>query len=69
MMEQTVYDLMSSRPHVPEGSRFTADTWRLYEMGYQHALLIVMKALKATEARFEIRERTRRLERNRRKGQ
>ena len=69
MMQETVYDLMTYRPHVPDGARFTEETWRLYEMGYQHALLIVMKALKATEARFDIRERTRRLERRRRKGQ
>jgi hypothetical protein len=68
MMQQTVYDLMTCRPHVPDDARFTEDSWRLYNLGYQHALVIVLKALKATEARFDLVQRTKRLDQKRRKG-
>jgi hypothetical protein len=69
MMLQTVYDLMTCRPHVPDGARFTEETWRLYEAGYQHALVIALRALRATEARFDLVQRTKRIERRRKKGQ
>lgn len=69
MMQATVYDLMTARPHVPDGARFTEESWRLYEAGYQHALVVVLKALKVTEARFDLRMRTKRLDAKRRKGQ
>jgi len=69
MMQQTIYDLTTCRPHVPDGARFTDEAWRLYEQGYSHALVIALKALKATEARFDLVQRTKRIERKRRKGQ
>jgi len=69
MMQQTVYELMTCRPHVPDGVRFTEESWRLYVQGYNHGLVIVLKALKATEARFDLVQRTKRIERKRRKTQ
>lgn len=67
MMQATVYDLMTARPHVPDGARFTEEAWRSYEQGYSHALVMVLKALKATETRFDLVQRTKRLDAKRRK--
>ena len=62
MMSQSVYDLMTVTPHEPKDARFTAEQFRLYREGYETALLVALRALKAAERRFELYERTKRLE-------
>ena len=54
-------------PHVPDGARFTEEAWRLYEQGYSHALVMVLKALRETEKRFDMVQRTKRIDAKRRK--
>jgi len=57
-----VYDLMTCKPHEPPDARFTAEQFRLYREGYETALLVALRALQAAERRFELYERTKRLE-------
>lgn len=68
MMQQTVSDLLDVAPHEPPDARYTAAEWAVYKEGYETALLIVMRALKATEQRYDMRERTKRLEARRKAG-
>jgi hypothetical protein len=68
MLEQAVYDLMAARPHEPPGARLNAEEYALYRMGYDHALLIALRSVRAAERRFETVERTRRLEAKRKRS-
>lgn len=68
MLQQAVYDLMAATPHEPTDARFTAAEFALYRAGYDFALVVVLRTLKAAEQRFELRDRTKRLERRRKGG-
>lgn len=68
MMQQTVSDLLGAAPHEPPDVRYTAEQFAVYKEGYETALLMVMRALKATEQRYDMRERTKRLEARRKAG-
>jgi hypothetical protein len=67
MLQQAVYDLTVAPPHEPADARFTAAEFALYREGYEHALLMAMKTMKHAVARFELRERTKRLAAKRRR--
>lgn len=67
-MLAAVYDLMTVAPHEPADARFTPEEFDLYRRGYEVALLIVLKALEATVARFALRVRTKRLAARQRRG-
>jgi len=67
MLQQAVYDLTVARPHEPADARFTAAEFALYRQGYDYALLIAMKTMNHAVARFELRERTKRLSARRRR--
>lgn len=56
---------MTVRPHEPPDARYTAQEFDLYRQGYDYALVMTLKTLKAAVERFELRERTKRLERKR----
>lgn len=68
MMQESVYDLMVAKPHEPDEARFTAAEFALYREGYEKALEISLRVLRAAEQRFELVERTRRLEARRKAG-
>lgn len=68
MMGETVADLMNAQPHDDSDGRYSAAQWEFYRAGYQHALLIVLRALKETELRYEMVERTKRLDAKRRRA-
>ena len=68
MLQQAVYDLMTATPHEPDGARYTPADFALYRAGYDYALVIALRTLQAAELRFELRERTTRLEAKRRRG-
>ena len=53
---------MTCKPHEPPDARFTAEQFRLYREGYETALLVALRAMQAAERRFELYERTKRLE-------
>lgn len=61
MLQQAVYDLMVAPPHEPDGARFTAAEFDLYRQGYDYALVIALRTMKHAVARFQLRERTKRL--------
>jgi hypothetical protein len=67
MLQRSVYDLAVAAPHVPSDVRYTAGEFRLYRDGYDWALVMALRTMKAAEQRFELRERTRRLEARRRR--
>jgi hypothetical protein len=62
MMQGAVYDLMVANPHEPDGARFTAADFALYREGYDKALETALRVLRAAGQRFELVDRTRRLE-------
>jgi hypothetical protein len=63
-----VYDLMLAPPHEPPDARYTAEEFARYREGYDYALVIALRTLKAAEARFRMFERTKRLEARRKAG-
>lgn len=63
MLQAVVYDLMVAAPHEPKNARFTHDEFLLYKQGYDEALKIVARALEAAYHRYELIEKTRRLDR------
>lgn len=68
-MEQAVYDLMTVTPHEPPDAHFTAAEFARYREGYDYALVVALRTLKAAEHRFQMVERTKRLgARRNRKG-
>jgi hypothetical protein len=67
MLQAAVYDLMVAPPHEPADARFTAAEFALYRQGYDYALVMALKVLKHAVARFELRERTKRLSAKRRR--
>lgn len=67
MLSATMADLMAAQPHEAPDRRYTAAEWELYLEGYDYALLIAMRALEATERRYELIERTKRLEAKRKR--
>lgn len=69
MLACTMADLMNRKPHEPDDARFTPAEFDVYRLGYDYALFIAMKALEATEQRFQLRERTKRLEAKRKRSQ
>lgn len=69
MLQAAVYDLTVAPPHEPADRRFTNAEFALYREGYDYALLMAGKALTHAVARFELRERTKRLAAKRRRGE
>lgn len=59
---------MTCTPHVPTDARYTAAEFDLYRAGYDHALLMALKVVTAAEKRFELRERTKRLDARRKRS-
>lgn len=68
MLANTVADVMNHKPHEPDGAKFTPAEFDLYRWGWDQALLIVMRALENTVQRYELIERTKRLEAKRRRA-
>lgn len=58
---------MTCTPHVPADAKYTDAEFAIYREGYDHALLMAMKVVTAAEQRFELRERTKRLDAKRRR--
>jgi len=67
-MLRSVDDLSQAFPHVPEDVKFTAAEFDAYRKGYDYALVMTVKTLRAAVERFELRQRTKRLEAKRRRG-
>jgi hypothetical protein len=67
MLQAAVYDLMAAPPHEPPDARFTAAEFAVYRQGYDYALLMALRVLKHAVARFELKERTKRLSAKRRR--
>lgn len=68
-MQSTVLDLANAPVHEPEDERLTAAEFALYRAGYAHALHVVQKAIDATMQRFELVERTKRLDARRKRSE
>lgn len=62
MQQQAVYDLMVARPHEPAGEHFTAAEFHLYRSGYDMALVMALRVMRAAEERYEIVIRTKRID-------
>ena len=54
-------------PHVPPDEKFTAGEFEAYRKGYDYALVMTLKTLKAADERFKLRQRTKRLAAKRRR--
>lgn len=61
MLQTVVYDLMVAPPHEPDNARFTHEEFMLYKQGYEMALKVVARTLDAAYKRYELIERTKRL--------
>ena len=61
MLQASVYDLTVAPPHEPPDRRFTNAEFVLYREGYEHALTMALRTMTHAVARFELRERTKRL--------
>jgi hypothetical protein len=68
-MVEGVHDLLVAEPHTRPDAHYTPEQWRYYVEGYHWGLVIVLRVLKATEERFELIRRTRRLEATRKRTQ
>lgn len=68
MLQGALYDLMVAPPHEPADARFTAADFALYREGYDHALLVALKAIQSAAQRYELIERTKRLEARRKRA-
>jgi hypothetical protein len=55
-------DLTVARPHEPIDARFTAAEFAVYRAGYDTALTVATKTVVAAAQRFELFERTKRIE-------
>ena len=53
---------------MPADVKFTAAEFDAYRKGYDYALVMTVKTLRAAVERFELRQRTKRLEAKRRRG-
>src|SRR5881628_404364 len=62
MMQSAIYDLTTAMPHEPDGARFSAAEFAIYRGGYEKALEISPRATRAAAQRFELIERTRRID-------
>lgn len=71
MLHDAVYDLIIAAPHVPTAERFTAAEFFLYRSGYDMALVMALRVMRAAEERFQLIGRTKRLDaaRRRKEGQ
>lgn len=69
MFQGSIYDLIASTPHEPDDARFTAAEFALYRAGYEFALETALRTLAAAERRFELIDRTKRLETRRAHGE
>lgn len=47
-MMSAVYELSCARPHEPDDARFSNAEYLVYRLGYETALLVVLKLLKMT---------------------
>jgi hypothetical protein len=68
MQQAAVYELMVAKPHEPEGEHFTAPEFLLYRAGYDMALVMALRVMRAAEQRFQLIARTRRLDAARRRA-
>jgi len=62
MMQESVYDLCTCKPHEPPGRRFTNLEYDLYREGYQFGVLMALRVMEAARERHALYRRTRRLE-------
>lgn len=71
MLHDAVYDLIVAAPHVPPQERFTPAEFFLYRSGYDMALVMALRVMRAAEERFQLIGRTKRLDaaRRRKEGQ
>lgn len=62
MMQSAIYDLTVAMPHEPDDARFSAAEFAIYRGGYEKALEISLRVTRAAAQRFELIERTRRID-------
>lgn len=62
MQQAAVYDLMIATPHEPEGTRYTAAEFLVYRSGYDVALVMALRVMRAAEERYQLFVRTKRLD-------
>jgi hypothetical protein len=68
MQQASVYDLFVAPPHEPPGARFTPEEFELYRQGYTLALVKALQAMEHAGQRFQLRQRTTRLDAKRRRA-
>lgn len=62
MLQAAVYDLVAATPHTPDGERFTAVEFHLYRAGYDMALVMALRVMRAAEERYRLVIRTKRID-------
>jgi hypothetical protein len=62
MMQSAIYDLMTAAPHVADDARLSAAEFAVYRNGYEKALEVSLRVTRAAAQRFELVERTKRIE-------
>jgi hypothetical protein len=67
MQLEAVYDVLNARPHERPELQLTGDHWTAYRHGYEHGLIIALRAMDLAEARWKLWDQTRRLELKRRR--
>lgn len=67
MQQQAVYELIVAKPHEPADEHFTAAEFHLYRSGYDMALVMALRVMRAAEERYQLIVRTKRLDAARRR--